>query len=571
MEDYHHAYFLRHHLIGAGLHEVAQKIRPLTLEQAKDDYENLKKQKPGSNLMGRIGNRATDYFFFEKRLDTGSKRGNNESFPQFLKRHGWNDATSYKRLYKMGIDEGRNSEQAAYSVFSLYWGAISSFKPIVARAVYDKFKPHTILDFSAGWGGRALAAMSLDINYIGFDTNTDLKKPYAEMIKAFPHDSKVEIHFQDSSKVDYSKYKYDMVFTSPPYYIKTKPTEAYKNMPHYKDRDEFNDKFLFPVVRNTYNNLQSGGTYALNVPMDMYDDLLPVLGKASSKILLPKVKRAGSGEGGYKEYIYFWKKGAKKLEGGAYKRKTLNNIKNRFKVAKNAQYNIADRVRQAISTLEKIINSNPDESLGDADNYNEAIALMTDINDDTLDKEQVIQSIEQLIQDIEEETDQVYPEEPEEEQPPHVPFQAPHKAFGAGKRGEFLPAPTGKSEYVVVKKSPTHGRGVFAKVDIKKGTRIADYKGDEMTMSEFKSKYGDDTRYTYSLGVMPRFKVGAQKKIISGKNKPYLTQNLSHYMNEKDTPNVEYKNRGVFAKKDLKAGEELFLRYPKNYPRSYDL
>lgn len=315
MEPYHYDYFLRHNLIGAGLHELANKIRPLTLEQAQKDYESLKKQKPGSNLMGRIGNRASDYFFFEKRLDTGSKRGDNESFPEFFKRHGWNDAPSYKRLYKMGIDQGRNSEQAAYGVFSLYWGAINSFKAIVARAVYDKFKPHTILDFSAGWGGRCLAAMSLDINYIGFDTNTDLKKPYADMIKAFPHKSSATIHFQDSAKVDYSKYKYDMVFTSPPYYIKTKPTEAYKNMPQYKDRDEFNEKFLFPVVRNTYNNLQSGGIYALNVPMDMYDDLLPVLGKANSKILLPKIKRAGSGEGGYKEYIYFWNKGAKKIKG----------------------------------------------------------------------------------------------------------------------------------------------------------------------------------------------------------------------------------------------------------------
>lgn len=308
MEPYHYGYFLRHQLIGAGLHELAQKIRPLTLEQAQSDYESLKKQKPGSNLMGRIGNRATDHFFFEKRLDTGSKRGDNESFPEFFKRHGWNDASSYKRLYKMGMDAGQSSERAAYSVFGLYWGAVNSFKPLIARAIYAKYNPHTVLDFSAGWGGRCLAAMSLDINYIGFDTNTDLKKPYADMIKAFPHKSSAVIHFKDSSKVDYSKYKYDMVFTSPPYYIKTKPTEAYKHMPQYKDRAEFNDKFLFPVVRNTYKHLQSGGTYALNVPMDMYDDLVPVLGKASSKMLLPKQKRAGSGEGSYKEYIYFWRK-----------------------------------------------------------------------------------------------------------------------------------------------------------------------------------------------------------------------------------------------------------------------
>ena len=318
MEPYHEAYFARRNLIGAGLHELAQKVRTLTKEDAMKDYENLKKQRPGTNLMGRIGNRAMDYYFFEKRLDTGSKRGDNEAFPAFFARKGWNDAPSYQRLYKMGLDSGQSAERSAYSVFSLYWGAINAFKPIVARMLYDKFNATTVLDFSAGWGGRALAAMSLDINYIGFDTNTDLRKPYEQMIKDFPHNSDVKVHFQDSSKVDYSKYDYDMVFTSPPYYLKTKPTEAYKNMPKYADRAEFNEKFLFPVVRKTWENLKTGGHYCLNIPMDMYDDIISVLGRANSKILLPKISRAGSGKGSYKEYIYVWNKGAKKLKGEGF-------------------------------------------------------------------------------------------------------------------------------------------------------------------------------------------------------------------------------------------------------------
>ena len=318
MEPYHEAYYIRHKLVGAGLHELAQKVRSLTKEDAMKDYENLKKQRPGTNLMGRIGNRAMDYYFFEKRLDTGSKRGDNEAFPAFFARKGWNDAPSYKRLYKMGLDSGQSAERSAYSVFSLYWGAINAFKPIVARMLYDKFNARTVLDFSAGWGGRALAAMSLDINYIGFDTNTDLRKPYEQMIKDFPHNSDVKVHFQDSSKVDYSKYDYDMVFTSPPYYLKTKPTEAYKNMPKYADRAEFNEKFLFPVVRKTYEHLKTGGHYCLNIPMDMYDDIISVLGRANSKILLPKISRAGSGKGSYKEYIYVWNKGAKKLKGEGF-------------------------------------------------------------------------------------------------------------------------------------------------------------------------------------------------------------------------------------------------------------
>ena len=435
--------YLRHLLVGAGLHELAAAVRTVTKEEALADYDKLRSvscSQIKKHLMGRIGNKASDHYFFEHRLATKSKRGE-ENFAQFFKRKGWHDGESYTRLYKMGIAEGDSPERSAYSVFGLYWGAISSFKAVVARWIYCKYKPTTILDFSAGWGGRCLAAMSLDINYIGFDTNTDLKKAYSGMIHDMPHTSKAEIHFQDSAKVDYSKYNYDFVFTSPPYYQKTRPTEGYKNMPMYADRDDFNKRFLFPVVENTYKHMKPGH-YCLNVPMDMYDDIKSVLGACDSKMLLPKVQRGGSGAGTYKEYIYVWNKG---LKGS----------------------------------------------------------------------------------------------------------------------GEFLPKPTVHLEDAEVKKSGTHGLGAFAKEDIPKGTKIADYKGEEMMLSDFKKKYGDDYRYTYSLG-----RTG---KIISGKNKPYLTSNISHYTNESKTPNVFFKSRALYAGKNIKAGDELFLTYPENYPRDYIL
>jgi DNA modification methylase len=150
--------------------------------------------------------------------------------------------------------------------------------------------------------------MSLGINYIGFDTNTSLKTAYKNMINAYPHDGNVTIHFQDSAKVDYSRYTYDFVFTSPPYFQKTKPTEGYENMPEYEDRDDFNERFFFPVVRNTYKHLSRNGHYALNIPIDMYEDIKKVLGPADKKIPLYIQKRYAGQEGGYKEYIYVWNK-----------------------------------------------------------------------------------------------------------------------------------------------------------------------------------------------------------------------------------------------------------------------
>jgi hypothetical protein len=89
-------------------------------------------------------------------------------------------------------------------------------------------------------------------------------------------------------------------------------------MPTYKDKDDFNERFFFPVVRNTYKHLKMGGTYALNIPIEMYEDIKPILGTPTTKIPLAIAKRGkseGRLGGGYKEYIYVWKKTGE-LDGG---------------------------------------------------------------------------------------------------------------------------------------------------------------------------------------------------------------------------------------------------------------
>ena len=68
------------------------------------------------------------------------------------------------------------------------------------------------------------------------------------------------------------------------------------------------------------------------------------------------------------------------------------------------------------------------------------------------------------------------------------------------------------SPYLEVRKSPVHGLGVFAKVDIPKKTELCNYKGVVMSLRDFKELYGKDTRYTYSMRNI--------NKIIVGKEEP---------------------------------------------------
>jgi SET domain-containing protein len=119
------------------------------------------------------------------------------------------------------------------------------------------------------------------------------------------------------------------------------------------------------------------------------------------------------------------------------------------------------------------------------------------------------------------------------------------------------------NDWVIIKKSKIEGLGVFAKRDILKGTKITDYYGKEMKWKTFKHKYGDYK--TNSLYTYPMRRIW---KILVAKEEPYKSKNLSNYINEvKGKSNCELRLRALYAKRDIKKGEELLLDYPKDYNR----
>lgn len=120
--------------------------------------------------------------------------------------------------------------------------------------------------------------------------------------------------------------------------------------------------------------------------------------------------------------------------------------------------------------------------------------------------------------------------------------------------------------WVHIKSSNVHGRGVFAKKDIPKGTRIADYWGKEMKWATFKRQYGP-----YALNSLHTYPMRRIWKIIVAKEEPYLSENVANFMNERNPPNCELKQRGLYSKRPIAKGEELFLLYPSQYRRTWKL
>ncbi len=317
---------MRHNNNKHNVQQISSAIKNISFEKARSDFKALQELDFSKTSLQvqqtkKIGNSVMDYYFFKYRLHTKTKRG--ISYYEWIKTR-WQQNESEYRMYKFNLAQGKNHEQARYGVFRLYYGSTQGFKPTIAKWLYSTYAPKVAaLDFSAGWGGRCLAAMSLGIPYIGIDTNTSLRPVYNKMIRELrdistPNSTNINITmiFKDAATVDYSKYSYDMVFTSPPYFKKFVPAEEYPHMPKYTSRDDFNNRFLFPTIQNTFMHLKRGGTFAINIPQDAYRDIqqakiLPSRLKAKHRLFIQPRFAKGNPvhpENQYKEYIYVWKK-----------------------------------------------------------------------------------------------------------------------------------------------------------------------------------------------------------------------------------------------------------------------
>jgi tRNA1(Val) A37 N6-methylase TrmN6 len=315
--------------------EIIKSIKDYDFEEVRTDFEKLKALTLDKIKFGScIGNKVSDKFTFEERLNTrvitSIKPEEDKGYPLLDKTKFGNHRVlltffdfleNEKLLGKVKqsfLDDWKSRDISLtyklYHHFQLYYQSVNQFKPIIAKWLYMKYKATSILDFSSGWGGRLVGAMSIpNVKYIGFDVNLNLELPYNQMIDFIECRNRATMNFVDSSTADFSKYDYDFVFTSPPYYN----LEVYSNFPEYKDENDWYDKFLLKVVRNSYKHLKEGGHYALNIPIKMYERVKSVLGECFEKhpLSLSNSNRPGSTkETEYKEFIYIWKKQISKTE-----------------------------------------------------------------------------------------------------------------------------------------------------------------------------------------------------------------------------------------------------------------
>lgn len=298
---------------------IAKQIKPIDEDIIFAEWQKLReigKNADQISARSKIGNNLVDYFTFEERLKTKGKYNCNfyefvERIEEFKKKKFIQNMLEYYKDVK-NKNNTKNEYVVLKEVYNICISSINIFRPIQAMEVYAKYKPTRILDFSCGWGGRLVGACALDIpHYIGIDINQGLKPGYDKMIAFLKKDiggnsvkrskTEIEMIYKDSLQVDYSSLDYDMVFTSPPYYL----LEKYPNNVVYSSKPEMNEIFYKPLFQKTWTHLKPGGTYCLNVNKEIYDACcFPILGEATESFPMKKSQRQNK----YMEWIYVWTK-----------------------------------------------------------------------------------------------------------------------------------------------------------------------------------------------------------------------------------------------------------------------
>ena len=251
------------------------------------DWVNLVLFEADTNPRKFCGNKTLYYYQFGPLL-----RCRRDSKKYKTLKEVFDDPVEKEKLWRETIQRNRRDKDPLCSATDVYEahrinrGSIVFFKSSTAKFIYKKYNATSVLDFTAGWGGRLLGAMSMGIKYTGIDTNLTLKDGYDRMIDDVIKRNKSiknpSLHFYHLTKEDYtmiwdsclnvdlSQIEYDCILTSPPYVN----LELYEGMDPFESDHDFYHNFLMPMMYRSYEYLKDDGAMCINISPRMYKKLM---------------------------------------------------------------------------------------------------------------------------------------------------------------------------------------------------------------------------------------------------------------------------------------------------------
>ena len=124
-----------------------------------------------------------------------------------------------KHAFEELMTNSNKSKSAIRSIVRRVTGVqmVSNFRPVTASMLYKLFcdEGDTVWDMSCGWGGRFLASIKADVNYIGTDPNSTTQIGLNEIKQTFGSKARtIDLHTLGSEVFRPEKNSLDFAFTS---------------------------------------------------------------------------------------------------------------------------------------------------------------------------------------------------------------------------------------------------------------------------------------------------------------------------------------------------------------------
>ena len=236
------------------------------------------KTKSVKNRQLGVGNNeglAFGRFFFPNMQDA---RWNNNATVSIKAR--FNHDNKLKRAIKLAYvhrDEGEDTvipKNIRRALELVNGGTIQNFKPMNARAVWEYICPvfrGNLLDFSSGYGGRMLGAMTSNLryHYTGIDPNTRTfqgLEALGQLLDEQNIGSGYAMNCMTSEEFAPAPKFYDAAFSSPPYFnLETYTDEPTQCMNRYTTLSAWFDGYVAPTLQMVHKALADDGIYAVNI------------------------------------------------------------------------------------------------------------------------------------------------------------------------------------------------------------------------------------------------------------------------------------------------------------------
>jgi len=172
-----------------------------------------------------------------------------------------NDRT-FKRVGKLYVSEIRRN-------LAFFGNAPlpTMYRPLLTKAIVQKYNAKTVLDPCVGWGGRLLGCLASGVSFAGIEPYTKTYSGLKKIADVFGKETHVVLYNEGAETVlPRLSETFDMVLTSPPYFdLEVYGDEETQSIKRFPTWDAWLDGFLDPVIRECLRCLKTDGVSAWSV------------------------------------------------------------------------------------------------------------------------------------------------------------------------------------------------------------------------------------------------------------------------------------------------------------------